>query len=66
MFSLTIINIKRHILNRDNNKDNLKTYIHKQTTIQPQVWSIKWKDKTKLCLANVSIEYALQFTGKNI
>lgn len=55
-FSLTIISIKRYILNKDNNEDNMKTYIYKQTITLLQILSIERKDKIKLGLAIVIIE----------
>lgn len=47
MPSLAIVNIKYHIPSRDDNKDDLKTYIHKQIIISPQMkYRVKRQNKT--------------------
>lgn len=55
--SLIIVNIERHVLpSWDNNRNNLKTYIYRQTTTLLQILSIEWKDRTSFSLVIISIE----------
>ncbi len=47
---------KCHIQSRDDNRNNLKTYVYRQTTTPPQILTIEQKNRIKLSLAIVSIE----------
>ena len=65
-FGLAIINIKRYIPNRDNNRDHLfKTYIHKKTILSPQVLGIKLKNNIKLSLPIIYIKYHILSKNAN-
>lgn len=46
-----------HIQSKDNNGDDLKTYIYKQTNTLPQVLSKEQKNIIKFSLAMISIKH---------
>lgn len=54
-----------YIQSIDNNGDDLKTYVYKQTTISSQVLSTEWKNKTKLSLLIVNIKHHISSRDDN-
>lgn len=54
-----------YVQNKDNNRNNMKIYIYRQTTILLQILSKKRKNRMKLNLAIINIEYHIPSRNDN-